>query len=161
MEQMTLFTPPYRYIIDTSSILSQKANEPHRRHIYKSLWMKIDEYIRTGIIVTCSEVAEEIRDEKIRDWLRLQHCNILDIDDEIQRNVRKIVTEHPKMIEFTNRTGTSSGDAFLIATAMKYNLTIITEENPDKPTKIPQISKCYGLNSVNITELCDKENWTF
>ena len=121
----------------------------------------IDEYIRTGIIVTCSEVAEEIRDEKIRDWLHLQHCNILDIDDEIQRNVRKIVTEHPKMIEFTSKTGTSSGDAFLIATAMKYNLTIITEENPDKLTKIPQISKCYGLNSVNITELCDKENWTF
>ena len=161
MEQMTLFTPPYRYIIDTSSILSQKANEPHRRHIYKNLWMKIDEYIRTGIIVTCSEVAEEIRDEKIRDWLHLQHCNILDIDDEIQRNVRKIVTEHPKMIEFTSKTGTSSGDAFLIATAMKYNLTIITEENPDKLTKIPQISKCYGLNSVNITGLCDKENWTF
>lgn len=52
MEQMTLFTPPYRYIIDTSSILSQKANEPHRRHIYKNLWMKIDEYIRTGIIVS-------------------------------------------------------------------------------------------------------------
>ena len=99
--------------------------------------------------------------EKIRDWLHLQHCNILDIDDEIQRNVRKIVTEHPKMIEFTSKTGTSSGDAFLIATAMKYNLTIITEENPDKLTKIPQISKCYGLNSVNITELCDKENWTF
>ena len=45
MEQMSLFPLPYRYIIDTSSILSQKANEPHRRHVYKSQWDKIDEYI--------------------------------------------------------------------------------------------------------------------
>lgn len=80
---------------------------------------------------------------------------------EIQLNVRKIVSENPKMIEFTNGKGTSSGDAFLIATAMKYGLIIISEENQDKPTKIPQISKSYGIESVNITGLCDKEHWEF
>lgn len=32
-----------RYIIDTSSILSQKDNEPHRRSINKTLWKHIDE----------------------------------------------------------------------------------------------------------------------
>ena len=34
-----------RYIIDTSSILSQKDNEPHRRSINKTLWKHIDELI--------------------------------------------------------------------------------------------------------------------
>ena len=65
MDQMTLFAPSYRYIIDTSSILSQKPTEPHRRQVYKSLWNKIDDYIRRGVIVTCSEVAEEIKDKSI------------------------------------------------------------------------------------------------
>ena len=86
---------------------------------------------------------------------------VLEIDDDIQNNVRKIVTENPKMIEFTGKSGTSSGDAFLIATAMKYGLIIITEENKDKQMKIPQISKKYGITSVNITSLCDMEQWKF
>ena len=34
MEQMTVFAPPYKYLIDSSSIFSQKPDEPHRRHIY-------------------------------------------------------------------------------------------------------------------------------
>ena len=34
---------PYRYIIDTSSMLSQKDNEPHRRKIFRSQWERIDE----------------------------------------------------------------------------------------------------------------------
>ena len=161
MDQMTLFAPSYRYIIDTSSILSQKPTEPHRRQVYKSLWNKIDDYIKHGVIVTCSEVAEEIKDKSIKEWLHAQRCCILDIDIEIQLNVRKIVSENPKMIEFTNGKGTSSGDAFLIATAMKYGLIIISEENQDKPTKIPQISKSYGIESVNITGFCDKEHWEF
>lgn len=65
------------------------------------------------------------------------------------------------MIEFTGKSGTSSGDAFLIATAMKYGLIIITEENKDKQMKIPQISKKYGITSLNITSLCEMEQWKF
>ena len=65
------------------------------------------------------------------------------------------------MIEFTGKSGTSSGDAFLIATAMKYDLTVITEENPDKENKIPKVCKAYGIKALNITELCEQENWIF
>ena len=36
-EQDTLFPPPYRYIIDTCSILSQKSDEPHRRNVNSTL----------------------------------------------------------------------------------------------------------------------------
>ena len=71
------------------------------------------------------------------------------------------MTDNPKMIEFTGKSGTSSGDAFLIATAMKYKLTVITEENPDKQNKIPQICKRYGIEAIDITKLCEREGWTF
>ncbi len=158
---MTLFKPPYKYIMDTSSILSQKMTEAHRRNVYKSQWEKIEKYMTEQLIVTCSEVFEEIKDEEISQWLTLQRCVILEIDDEIQRLVRRIVTEHPKMIEFTGKSGTSSCDAFLIATAMKYSISVITEENPDKEHKIPSICKSYGIQAMNITELCEIEKWIF
>jgi len=106
--------------------------------------------MRSHSIVTCSEIFEEIKDKEIKEWIFSQQCTVLEIDDDIQNNVRKIVTENPKMIEFTGKSGTSSGDAFLIATAMKYGLIIITEENKDKQMKIPQISKKYGITSLNI-----------
>ena len=161
MDQMTLFELPYKYIMDTSSILSQKPGEPHNRLVYKSKWNKIESFIRENIIVTCSEVKEEIGDADIQKWLAIHQCTILEIDDIVQENVKKIVTENPKMIEFTGKSGTSSGDAFLIATAMKYGLTVITEENRDSPKKIPQICKKYGINSVNVTQLCEADGWIF
>ena len=54
MEQMTLFDSerPYKYIMDTSSILSQKPGETHTRLVYKSQWERIEEYMRSHSIVT-------------------------------------------------------------------------------------------------------------
>lgn len=161
MDQLTLFPLPYKYIMDTSAVLSQKPNEPHRRSVYRGLWERIEGHIRDHVIVICSEVKEEIKDDTIKDWISQNNCLILDIDESIQINVRKIVTENPTMIEFTGKSGTSSGDAFLIATAMKYNLVVVTEENKKKETKIPKICEKYGITAINLTELCEIENWKF
>ena len=118
----------------------------------------IDKWIEDKIIVTCSEIEEEVKnDDEVGEWLGSKQCVILPIDDEVQRNVKKIVTEHPKMSSFSGENGSSSGDAFLIATAMKYKLTIITEENKDKQNKIPSICKSYEIPTMSITELCMSE----
>ena len=159
MEQLSLFPPPHRYIIDSSSIFSQKQNEQHRRCVYKKLWDNIDDFLKKHIIVTCSEIESEIKDPELVDWLHLQECCILPITDDIQEYVRKIVNEHPKLIDFNNCK--SSGDAFLIATAMKYGLTVITEENKQSPKKIPWICETYDIPCINITELCTREEWEF
>ena len=87
MEQLTLFKPPYKYIIDSCSIFSQKANRTYRRQVHRTLWLKIDEYIRANLIVVCSEIFDEIRDSDIKDWLRIQQCVVLGIDEDIQLNV--------------------------------------------------------------------------
>ncbi len=139
MEQLMLFEPPYKYLIDSSSILAQKPTDALPRQVHKSLWEMIEKSIQEQAIATCSEIEEEVKnDNDVGNWLGSKQCVILPIDDEVQRNVRRIVTEHPKMISFSGGKGSSSGDAFLIATAMKYNLTIITEENKDK----------YGVESA-------------
>ena len=161
MAQLSLFdiSRPYKYIIDSSSIFSQKPTEFHRRTVNRSLWGKIDDYIKEQKIVICSEIRDEIKDKDLEDWIKAQSCVVLDVDEEIQENVMRIVTEHPKLVDFEKVK--SSGDAFLIATAMKYGLTVITEENKDKLYKIPKICEAMGVESLNIIELCSKEGWQF
>ena len=160
MEQIA--TLSCKYLIDSSSILAQKPTDAFPRQVHKSLWDKIDKNIEDKTIATCSEIEEEVKnDDLVGNWLRSKQCIIFPIDNEVQKNVRRIVTEHPRMIDFSGGSGSSSGDAFLIATAMKYNLTIITEESKEKQNKIPNVCKDYGIQTVNITELCVAEGWVF
>ena len=84
-----------RYIIDTSSILSQKDNEPHRRSINKTLWKHIDELIAQHRIVTCSEIIEEVNDDALKQWYIGLSGEILPIDDEVDRKSTRLNSSHP------------------------------------------------------------------
>lgn len=158
-KQYSLIPPPYRYIIDTCSILSQKSDEPHRRTVYRTLWQNIDEMLKARVIVICSEIENEVEDKDLKAWLRQNGCQVLCVDSDVQNNVTKIVNEHPKLLNFCNMK--SSGDAFLIATAMKYKIAVITEENKDSPNKIPKICEAYNIPCFNVTELAEQEGWSF
>lgn len=158
-EQYTFILPPYRYIIDTCSIISQKADEPHRRSVYRTLWQNIDKMLKSNEIVICSEVEDEVEDDALKQWLQWNSCTVLPVDGVVQQNVTKIVNEHPGLLSFSNMK--SSGDAFIIATAMKYQIAVITEENKDSPKKIPKICESYNIPCYNVTELADKEGWKF
>ena len=161
MEQLRLIPPPYKYLIDTSSIFAQKPNDTLPKEVYKSLWEKIEKSVQEGMIVTCSEIEEEAKkDNIVGKWLQTNHCTVLPIDDDVQANVTKIVREHPRMISFSSG-GSSSGDAFLIATAMKYGLKVITQENKTKNNKIPDICRQYNIECLSINELCSEEGWSF
>lgn len=161
MEQLNLFyeKPPYKYIIDTCAILSQKDDRHHRRKVYGRLWSHIDDLIKEKAIVTCSEIFEEINDEPIRNWLKECGCTVLELDESVQDFVVNVVTSNPQLIDFKQLK--SSGDAFLIATAMKYSLTVVTEENKDSNKKIPYVCKNLNVPCVSILELCELEGWSF
>jgi len=161
MEQLSMFPSPYKYIIDTSAILSQKPSEFHRRTVHKSQWEHIDELIKNQEIVMCSEIFAEIKDEDIRNLLISLNCKVIETDDDIQKHVVDVVTKCPQLINFAEKSGTSSGDAFLIATAMKYNLIVITEENKQSTKKIPKVCQMLNVESINILELCEREGWVF
>jgi predicted regulator of amino acid metabolism with ACT domain len=145
--------------MDTCSIISQKPCEPHRRKVYKTLWENVDLLIEAKEIVICSEIRDEIDDEELLSWLQMKRCEVIEVDNNIQHYVTKIVNEHPELLNFTNMK--SSGDAFLIATAMKYGIAVITEENKNSPKKIPKICEAYNISCCNLTELAEKEGWKF
>lgn len=157
--QTTLFQLPYRYIMDSCSIFSQKSDEPYRRSVYNTLWQNIDALLKSKDIVICSEIKDEVEDEELKLWLQMNGCEVLELDPVIQIYVSKIVNEHPNLLNFTNMK--SSGDVFLIATAMKFGIAVITEENKNSPKKIPKICEAYNISCYNLTELAEKEGWTF
>jgi len=123
------------------------------------LWQNIDELIKSKVIVICSEIMDEVEDEELKLWLQQKGCEVLEADAVVQHNVSIIVNEHPKLLNFTNMK--SSGDAFLIATAMKYRIAVITEEDKNSPKRIPKICDAYNIPCYNVTELAEKEGWTF
>lgn len=85
MEQITLFPPPYKYLIDSSSILAQKPTDAFPRLVHRSLWEKIEKSIREKTIATCSEIEEEVKnDDVVGNWLDSHECVVLPIDDEVQ-----------------------------------------------------------------------------
>ena len=161
MDQLNWFSEmlPYRYIIDASSIFAQQQGEPHERRVHCSLWEYIEGLIQAQVIVTCSEIFEEIKDAKLQKWLVDNHCFVIGIDETVQDNVAQVLAKHPRLIDFKN--GTSSGDAFLIATAMKHNLTIITEESTKSDKRIPHVAASMGIHTVNINGLCSEEGRNF
>ena len=97
--------------------------------------------------------------QQIKKWFVGLQGDILPIDDEVQENVKKVVTSNPQLVDF--KQVKSSGDAFLIATAMKYDLTVITEENKTGQKKIPFVCNSLGVPCVDILGLCEKEGWSF
>ena len=147
------------YVIDTSSILSQKDDRRYRLNVWPTLWNKISDLVKEKRIITCSEIFEEVQDDLPQKWYNDLNGFVLPINNEIQKKVVEVVTSNPQMINFKQIK--SSGDAFLIATAMEYNLTVITEENKDSSKKIPQVCKNLNIPCIDILGLCVREGWHF
>lgn len=49
MEQLMLFEPPYKYLIDSSSILAQKPTDALPRQVHKSLWEMIEKVFKNRL----------------------------------------------------------------------------------------------------------------
>ena len=93
-----------------------------------------------------------MNDDTLRKWYAELHGVVLPIDDAVQENVKKVVTSNPQLIDFKQIK--SSGDAFLIATAMKYGLTVITEENKkgEKNIECPKLPERTGETDRSDTK---------
>lgn len=160
MEQLSIFPLPYKYIIDTCSLLEQKDGRAYKKTIHKNLWANIEQLIKEKEIVVCREISDEIKDEELELYLSNLQCDIIEASPEIQNKVAYIVN-NSQLLNYKSKSGKSSGDAFLIATAIVHKLIIITEEKKNSVNKIPMVAKQFSVESVNINELCEKEGWTF
>lgn len=160
-EQLPLFGPPYRFIIDACSIFAQNPNSSFPRKVHASLWQRIDDLVANQEVVTCGQVRREVLDtgDLASQWVQNSGLVVIEEDEAIQGAVAKVVNKCPKLLNFNKVK--SSGDAFLIATAMVYGLAIITEEKKSSPQRIPQVAERFGIKSYNLNEFCVLQGWEF
>lgn len=135
------------------------------RRVHVGLWREIDKLASERRLVVCSQIEKEVkrgaRDDLAKEWLNISGVRIIVESPGVQQCLRQIVNAQPKLLKFGDTRECSSGDAFLIATAMFYNLAIITEEKKTSPYKIPQVASSFGIKTYSLNELAEENGWEF
>lgn len=164
-QQLDLESLGYQYIMDICSILSQNDGFLYPRRVHVGLWREIDKLASERRLVVCSQIEKEVkrgaRDDLAKEWLNISGVRIIVESPGVQQCLRQIVNAQPKLLKFGDTRECSSGDAFLIATAMFYNLAIITEEKKTSPYIIPQVASSFGIKTYSLNELAEENGWEF
>lgn len=149
------------YCIDTSSILHAWL-EAYPPKNFPPVWEKLDGLIAASRLFSSDEVLRELKrkHEPAHAWT-LQRAQIfLPIDNEIQALVIKILEKYPRLVD--TRKGRDSADPFVIAIAKIKNYKVVTNEsftNKLAAPNIPDVCKDMGIDSINILQLIEDEEW--
>ena len=125
----------------------------------ENFYASVSDAYKSEEIVTCSEIKDEVQDDSIKDWMRDCSMKVLPLDAEVQALVKKVVKTNTELVDF--KANKSSGDAFLIATAMKYGLIVITNENKTSNKKIPYTCQMLSIPCVNIIEFFEQQQFVY
>jgi hypothetical protein len=99
--------------------------------VFPTAWKKIDQLIQNSIICSCEEVYFEItsQDDDLSNWAKANRHIFLPIDMQIQSKVTQILSSHPTLLDL--KKNKSGADPFLIAVAVIYECSVVTEEIKD------------------------------
>jgi Domain of unknown function (DUF4411) len=153
------------YCVDTSAWLDGWARD-YPPDVFPSLWDKLAECVTAGVLKCSEEVYVELekKDDGLHDWLKVRKEVIVPIEEEIQRNVLKLLASHPRLVD-THRSR-SQADPFVIATAERLgrDTVVVTGEKPrgkqDTP-KIPDVCAVRRLRCINFLEMLRELGWKF
>lgn len=147
------------YCIDTSSLIQLADYYPI--DVFPTLWTNMDNLVYSGRLFAPSSVFEELKkkDDAIAAWIKNRQNMIIEIDESIQVQVTYILSNYKDLVDL--ETGKSMADPFVIATAKAQApfLTVITEENPRSPKKIPYICTQENIKCINLLGLMREQSW--
>lgn len=143
--------------MDTSSLIALKEHYP--RKTFSPIWDKLLSLMIDGIILSVSEVGDEIdaRDEELMEWIKGCQYFFYPLDEEIQQEVRNILLKYPCIIDIREKK--SGADPFVIALAKLTNCTVVSEEkklNSPLPKKIPDVCSALSLTCIKLSKLFEE-----
>lgn len=142
-----------KYVFDSNVFMNLQQRQPI--DVYPSVWDKISELMEEGTVTSSQEVYEEILvgDDYLSEWAKQRSTRFLLTDEEIQRVVRDILSNHRGLVEGGKKK--NNADPFVIALAKINMCTIVSEEiptnNPNSP-KIPDVCSVLGINCINFVD---------
>lgn len=149
------------YVIDTSGLIMLESTFKYDNNVFKAIWEEIEELINHGRFRTIDFVEEEInryQGEKdfLKKWVkRWKHKLVFQTDTETFNAAIPIINAEYNTGFFDAKklaNGQEEADPYLIAYCRVNNYTLITNENKNKPNKIPLVS---AKNSVRCIDIFD------
>ncbi len=158
------------YIIDSCSLIELNIHTPI--DIYPSVWKKLEELIRKGLLISPKEVFNEIKqqDDKLFEWAKKQKNFFKEVTLEQLRIVTEILNKYPAIIKVDRRY---DADPFVIALAVEMannkqktlftiKRIVVTEEKlMGLKVKIPLICQDYGIEWINVNDMFRTEGIKF
>lgn len=156
-----------KFLIDSNSLITPHLNY-YPFDFAPRFWTQIGQHIKDGKIAILDIVKEEILqgNDHLTEWM-----NELKIGEYIDHREEIILSKYGAVLQYIQQnpcyrpsalaewSKANIADAWLIATAASYNLTLITFEtfnnglnqhNPSKNAKIPNIAKAFNVKTENL-----------
>lgn len=148
-----------RYAIDTCSLINAAKNYSLKKTTFSPVWEKINDLIFEGLLISTTEVKEELKDDDLVEWSKRYDQLFHPLTEEVQKKATDILRSFPTMIKMKS-TGNSNADPFLIATAILERAIIVTDERPgDEKTgdyHIPNVCRQYGIECITLNDFLDR-----
>ena len=152
-----------KYVFDSGPFIQMKEYPPD---IFTGLWVKFDQLIGRGEIISCSEVYKEIAeyDDQIGKWAQGNKGLFLKPDINEQKIAREVLQKFPNLVNQNKAvlTGKPIADPFVIAQAKTRNCHLVsTEKSKPNAHKIPNVCHDFGIPHLNLFDFFRSEGWTF
>ncbi len=151
------------YCVDTSGWLDgwQRYYPPD---VFPSLWIKLEELIAQGEIISSDEVYVELekKSDELHTWMKQRKTMLIPLETNIQQHATQLLVEYPRLVDTLR--GRSKADPFVIATAMEKNAVVVTGEvltgNMNKP-RIPDVCQARTIRCIGFLQMIRELNFKF
>lgn len=146
-----------------SSALIHGWRRIYRPKNFGFVWDRLEVLIEEDRFKASVEVYNDLekKDDELFKWCKERKDKlVVDIDENIQAHVARIMRVYPRLVDTVK--GRSGSDPFVIALAASTNptMTVVTEESVGK-VRIPDVCNAEKIGYCGLADLIERENWTF
>ncbi|AGK61381.1 hypothetical protein Asulf_01390 [Archaeoglobus sulfaticallidus PM70-1] len=143
------------YVIDADALINIGRWYPRDMKIFEPIWAKLEELVDEELLISHYEVYREVSSgyDYISEWCKKHSRIFKDVDDEQISIFEKVREVYDKNYWDRNITNPNPwADPWIIALAVQNKAIIVTNENKEKPNRIPSVARAFGINSLKPIE---------
>lgn len=153
--QLKLAEMPQAFCIDASALVDLKRWYPQDMKTFLPIWKEIELLIERGRLISPLEVQKEILlgNDEIVKWCKKNKIIFKDVDACQIQEIQNVQDEYDKgyWAKEINKDG-NWGDPWIIALSICEEAIIVTNENKEKPNRIPAISRAFNITCLQLLE---------
>lgn len=147
------------YVIDTSALLRLEFTFKKNNPVFAAIWEEIEELIAYHRLVTLDFVEEEVnryrgKEVFLKKWMKKWRRRLVVETDAASFNAaRQIINEeyYSGFLKPNKQAeGKEEADPFLIAYCKVHHCVLITDENKEKPNRIPAVAEKNGVECIDV-----------